>query len=248
MAQPQVTLVDYFGGKSVVLRSIPTDYFKPYSEFLTGLTGKWNPYLKDPSGQGTLGGWIFPKKNEAQVRQGVQQILTGQVPAQAVAATGSVLTTVQGQTLTTLGTQQPQPFFQTQQPANTLQQLLSAAQARNMAQTPAGGQSPSFIMATPVATLPTDNILAPLNQSPGAAPPGYQQITYVVIKPETGGTLQLTIGTQKVPVKVESVEVQNGITKQAIIQLPDGQRTMIRLVNDQWSIPGFTNAHTITLQ
>lgn len=235
MAQPQISLNDYFGGKSVVLRAIPEDFFKPYSEFLTQFSGKWNPHLKHPSGQEgvKLAGWIFPKTKEEQVRQAITQILSGSVPTQSRAPTPG-LSQGQVHTLNTLGAQPP---------VNTLQQLLSAAQARTMAQAPAGNQSPVFTSSTPIGTLP------PVEGTPvGTAPPGYQQVTYVVIKPEIGGTLQLMTNGQKVAAKVESVETQNGITNKAVIQLPDGQRTYIRLMNDQWLIPKFDEPHSISLQ
>lgn len=255
-SQPQVFLTDYFGGKSVVLRSIPEDFFKPYSGFLTQFSGKWNPNLKhpnDPSGATKLGGWIFPKKNEAQVQQAVQQIQTGQVPQQQpVYSTQSSLNQGQTQTLLTLGSQQ--------QPQNTLQQLmLSAAQARNM-----GNQSP-ITSAVPIGPLPTSGPLTTISLDPSGGTPlppltshlapqipsvplGYQQVTYVVIKPEVGQTLQFGIAGQKIPAKVKSAETNNGIVNQAVIVLPDGQETIIRLTGDQWSIPTFLQPHTISLQ
>lgn len=234
MAQsPQVSLTDYFGGKSVVLRAVPEDFFKPYSDFLTGLGGKWNPHLKHPSGQEgiKLAGWIFRKTDEAKIREAVNSILSGQVP---VATRAQPLPTA----MSAMGAQ----------PQNTLQLLLSSAQRRDMSQpVPTGNQSPVFTPQS-VPVMPPANILTPINQLPGAAPPGYQQITYVVIKPETGGTLQLTIGGQKVPVKVQSVETQNGIVNRAIIQLPDDQKTYIQLMNDQWIIPKYEQPHSISLQ
>lgn len=253
MAQPQVTLNDYFGGKSIVLRSVPEDFFKPYATFLMDLTGKWNPNLKDPSGQGTLGGWIFPKTREIQVWQGIQQIISGQVPAQSAiprAPTTGSLNPSQIQPLTTFSPQQP--FFQTQQSTNTLQQLLSAAQARNMnTKEVLGTQSPTFSSSIPVATLPSPNFLFPVTELPGTVSPiqpGYQKVTYIAIKPETGDTLQLTLANQKIPVKVKSAEVHDGITNSAVIELPDGQTTMIKLTNDQWYIPRFDQVHSISLK
>lgn len=233
MDQPQISLNDYFGGKSVVLRAVPEDFFKPYSEFLTQLNGKWNPNLKhpnDPTGQQglKLAGWIFSKAKEPQVRQAIQQILSGQVPAQpkAYAPTPGYS---QGQMLNN-------------PPVNTLQQLLSAAHGRSISQIPPGSQSPVFTSAVPVGTLPQ------FGTPVGTAPPGYQQVSYVVIKPEVNGTLQLTIGNNKIPVIVQSVETQNGITNKAIIQLPDGQKTYIHLMNDQWVIPKFDQPHSVSLQ
>jgi hypothetical protein len=232
MTQPQISL-DSYSEKAIVLRAVPDDYFKAYANFLKELGGTWNPYLKAPSGQGVLGGWIFPKKKEDQVRQGVNQILSGQVTPQPVYSS-------QPQTLLTQ--QQPQPLLTLQQPqvitnqpqTNNLQQLLSTAQARHM----------SVQTTTPVMTVPTVNSCIPIS----SIPPGYQQIIYIVIKPEVGGTLHLNAGGQKIPVKVESVEMSNGITNQAIIKLPDNQETMIRLTDDHWTIPNYEEAHSISLQ
>lgn len=253
--QPQISLDDYTA-KSIVLRAVPEDFFRPYSQFLSQqpLNGKYNPNLRDPSGQGIKPGWIFPKTKEAQVRQAIQQILSGGVPAQEVTTYGSQSSLNQGQaqTLLTLGAQQPQ----SQQ--NSLQQILSAAQARNQAQARSQSQpvfenqSPIFSSAIPIGNLPGLDSLTSV--STPQVPPGYQQITYVVIKPEVGGTLQLSIAGQKVPVKVESAETNNGIVNQAIIQLPpdpqnpNGQRTMISLVGDQWLIKGYAQSHSISLQ
>jgi hypothetical protein len=127
---------------------------------------------------------------------------------------------------------------------------------------PAGSTSPTFIntgvtplvTATAVAPLvpltqpaSTPNLLAPVEQLPGAAPPGYQQVTYIVIRPEQGQTLSLNVGTTKVPITVQSVQVEKGVVNQALVKTPDGQLTNIRLVNDQWIVPGYQQQHTISL-
>jgi hypothetical protein len=222
MAQPQISLTDYFGGKSIVLRSDPEDFFKPYSTFLTQFSGKWNDKLKNPTDTGKLAGWIFPKTREDAVRQGLTQILSGQVPAQAVYTAPT-----QNQSLLTVSN------------PTTLQQMLSTVQARTM-----GQSQPVFEIqnAVPVGPLTIPNVTTPL------IPQGYQQVTYIAIKPVVGQTLQLNIAGQKIPVAVESVEVNNDITNQAIVVTPDGQRTMIRLNNDQWSIPNYQQGHSISLQ
>lgn len=248
--QPEVSLNDYTE-RSIVLRSNPPDFFKPYSRFLTQVSGKWNPNLKDPSRQGVLPGWIFPKSKQAQVQQAVQQILSGQIPAQSPVA--NTLNQPQVQTLTMLS----------QQPVNTLQNLLSRAQAQSMSQAvPVGSTSPSFITPSvnplttapaiaPLVSLtaqPAANLLAPMEQLPGAAPPGYQQVTYIVIRPEQGQTLSLNVGTTKVPITVQSVQMEKGVVNQALVRTPDGQLTNIRLVNDEWIVPGYQQQHTISLQ
>jgi hypothetical protein len=239
-SQPQISLTDY-SPKSIALRVVPEDYFKSYKDFLISLGGSWNPNLKYPdiNGSGKLAGWIFPKTKQAQVTQGVQQILAGQVQPQPV-YNQQTLSQGQNQTLLSLGVQQ-----QPQQ--NTLQALLSQAQARNMGQ--AGEQSP-ISNAVPVQVLPTTGELPPImtSQTQNQIPPGYQQVTYIVIKPEVGLTLYLNIGVQKIPVLVQSVKVNNNIVNEAVIQLPDNQQTLIRLVGDQWTIPGYTQGHSISLQ
>jgi len=90
--QVQWSLEPYYAAgatesKSVVLRSIPQDYFKPYSGYLTNLQGKWNPGLRHPTNPDLrLPGWIFSNKQEPQVRQLVQQIVSGQVAPMAAPA------------------------------------------------------------------------------------------------------------------------------------------------------------------
>jgi hypothetical protein len=235
--QPQVSLQDY-SEKAIVLRAIPADFFKPYSQYLVQVGGKWNRNLKDPSGQGTLGGWIFPKTKQLQVQQAVQQIMAGQAPQN---------------TTTTLN----QPEIQ------TFQSLMSRIQAQHMSQESPSGSTPPIFNNTDLAPLvtakavaplvpltqpaSTPNLLAPVEQLPGAAPPGYQQVIYIVIRPEKGQTLSLNVGTTKVPITVQSVQVEKGIVNQALVKTPDGQLTNIRLVNDQWIIPGYQQQHTISL-
>lgn len=258
--QPQLSLTDYFGGKSIVLRSLPEDFFKSYSQHLINLGGKWNPNLKAPSGVGTLGGWIFPKSKEATVRNGLAQITSGHVQPQA---TYSSLNQGQVDTL-------QQAIYGNQQ-QNSMQQIIARAQAQL--------QSPVNNVFTQQQTQPINNSVTPqsmnsmqqllsraqsqvmLNEEPAAdvfssavpigeipsVPQGYQQIVYVVIKPEVGQTLQLHISGQKIPVMVEKVEINNNVTNSAIIKLPDGQVTKISLTNDQWAIPGYEPTHSITL-
>lgn len=67
--------------KSVVLRSQPPDFFRPYSSYLTEARGRFNPHLSDPSG-GKLPGWIFSNKEEAQVRQLIERLV--QLPPMAI--------------------------------------------------------------------------------------------------------------------------------------------------------------------
>lgn len=230
--QPQVSLQDY-SEKAIVLRAIPADFFKPYSKYLVKVGGKWNNNLKDPSGKGTLGGWIFPKTKQAQVQQAVQQIISGQVPAQ----------TPQTATITS-----NQPM--SSQSTNTLQSLLSRIHAQNMSQTSSdGSSSPTFINTAIVPSVPlTQSESTPIEQLHEVVPPGYQKVTYIVIRPEQGQTLSLNVGTIKVPITVQSVQVENGIVNQALVKTPDGQLTIIRLVNDQWIVPGYQQQHTISLQ
>ena len=259
-SQPQYSLTEYFGGKSLVLRSIPTDFFKPYSNHLTQAGGKWNANLKDPSGVGVLGGWIIAKSKTAQAQSAITQIMSGQVQAQPSyssnqgqtdtlqqAIYGAPMNSAQNSSANSMqqiiaraqaqnvAAQQPQAPMT----ANSMQQILSRAQAQNMASQPS-------IEIIPLATpeIPSFNNIP---SSIPSIPHGYQQIVYIVIKPEIGQTLQLHIAGQKVPVTVESVEVSNNITNEAIIQLADGQRTKIALTNDQWSIPGYDQANSISL-
>jgi hypothetical protein len=248
MMQPQLSLSDYFGGKSIVLRSDPIDFFKSYSQHLTQLGGKWNPNLKAPAGVGVLGGWIFPKSKEAQVRNGVAQITSGQVQPQASYSSS------QGQTDTL-----QQAIYGTPQnsSANSMQQIIARAQAQNIApqQAPMTVNSMQHILSRAqsniMANEPSIEII-PLAETPSinnipSIPYGYQQIVYIVIKPQVGQTLQLHIAGQKISVSVEKVEINNNITNEAIIRLPDNQVTKIILTNDQWSIPGYDQSHSITL-
>lgn len=79
--QPQVTIKEY-SPKSIVLRVVPDDFFKPYAQHLTNIGGKWGPYLKEPPGsQNVLAGWIFQKSKEGELRNLINAILAGQVPA-----------------------------------------------------------------------------------------------------------------------------------------------------------------------
>lgn len=247
-SQPQLSLSDYFGGKSIVLRSDPIDFFKSYSQHLTQLGGKWNPNLKAPSGVGVLGGWIFPKSKEAQVRNGVAQITSVQPQAS--------YSSNQGQTDTL---QQAIYGAPQNSSANSMQQIIARAQAQvqNMApqQAPMTTNSMQQILSRAqsniMANEPSIEII-PLAETPSISnipsiPYGYQQIVYIVIKPEVGQTLQLHAAGQKIPVSVEKVENNNNITNEAIIRLPDNQVTKITLTNDQWSIPGYDQSHSITL-
>ena len=87
--QVQWTLEPYYAkgateSKSVVLRSNPEAYFKPYATYLTQASGKFNPALSHPTDPNVrLPGWIFPGRSEPQVRQLVQQIVAGQIAPMA---------------------------------------------------------------------------------------------------------------------------------------------------------------------
>lgn len=76
--QPQFDIRDYTD-RSIVVRANPTDALKQYSGMLTPFSGKWNPGLgaTGPSDPNKVPGWIFPKKNEAQIRQLLGQISQG---------------------------------------------------------------------------------------------------------------------------------------------------------------------------
>ncbi len=94
----QYTLEPYYAAgssesKSLVLRSNPPDYFKPYSAYLTQAFGKYNPALRHPTDPNSrLPGWIFSNKQEQQVRQLVNQIISGQLaPMAAPVQTAPVL-------------------------------------------------------------------------------------------------------------------------------------------------------------
>ena len=76
MSDVSVSITNY-SEKAIVLRSQPEDYFKPYSTYLTQLFGRWNPNLTSPTGQGKLGGWIFSKKREQELRDLVANITSG---------------------------------------------------------------------------------------------------------------------------------------------------------------------------
>ncbi len=197
--QPQVIIKDY-SSKSVVLRAVPEDYFKPYSQKLTEVGGKWNPYLKEPQGsQNVLGGWIFQKTKENEVKQLVNQILSGQV-AQA-----------------------PPKYSPLPSSAPTIMN---------------GSPQPAIFGSLQHAGLVRAGV-------PPAVRPGYQQIE--LIKPEVGGTLYLELGGSKHPIKVESVQEEQGIVVSATILLPDGQRTQISIQKPQWKIVGLPNEHSIIL-
>jgi hypothetical protein len=265
MSQPaQIFVNDYFGGKSIVVRTEPTEFLKPYAGNLTAVSGKWNYGLKDPTGTAKLGGWIFPKKNETQVREVLSGIIQGTVQPSSAAPTAyaapyggyqqqaqlppnggvnlpqSYMSQLQSQTLAGMG-QQYRP------------QLTLLASAPSTAGLAVGRPESGAAYGTPLGSLLVGgtsprSLLSPVAALPGAAPVGYQQVVYIVPKPVEGGTLYLSVDNQKVPVIVQSVTATNGITDKAVIRLPDNQTTNIVLQNDKFTIPGFTQAHTISVE
>lgn len=224
--QPQFDIRDYTD-RSIVVRTVPENYLQNYSGHLTNLSGKWtrnldNP-VKDPTGQaGKLGGWIFPKKNEPQVRQLLQMIAAGQVP------------------------QAPPSYQRPTLAPTTAPSFMPSASLL----TAAAATATPTRKDLPVATAPLFNPLSPIVGLPGLAQPGYQQIMCTVLRPTTGGTLQLQVGGQKIPLTVDSTSSRDGIVDQAIVSLPDGQRTTIRLNTGgvpRWEVAGFAQEHSITL-
>lgn len=252
MATPQITLIDYTD-KSIVLRVEPdqfAEYFKPYSDYLTNFSGKWigpldYPSKMQPSGQ-KKGGWIFPKKNEAQVRQALMEIQSGRVQAQSQAVktysrpanaplpTQNIISLLQQQSMQTQNpsaspAQRPMPQF-AMQPTSSSPLLIVE-------------NGPAKVMSGPTFTLPPSG---PTLDISSKIPPGYQQITCIVLKPETGKSLTLMYSGQRIPIQVESVEEHNGVTDIGIIKLPDGQKSPIKLENGRWILPGFPGEHQIT--
>jgi len=75
--QPQISIEDYNPGVSVALFSQPQDFFRPYSQYLKQIGGKFNYNLRGRPG------WIFSKSREQELRQTVSQIVSGQMPARA---------------------------------------------------------------------------------------------------------------------------------------------------------------------
>lgn len=250
--QPQIDIQDYTD-KSIVLRSNPADFFKNYSGHLTPLMGKYIPSLDYPvkGGATKVPGWIFPKKNEPQVRQMLQMIISGQVPQAAPSYQQPSQSPSFGQTLAPTGS-----FGQPTSIAPSASFLAAAAAT-------ASPQAPSLLTRTtptpqrgtpsglPVLIAPsTRDFLSPIMGLPGGAPPGYQQMVCTVLRPTSGMSLQLNVAGQKIPLTVGSATAEDGIVNRAVVTLPDGQRTMIQLNMSglpRWEVPGFPQDHTITM-
>lgn len=241
--QPQVDVRDY-SERSIVARTVPEDFLRNYSGHLVNLNGKWNPNLKDPSGQAKLGGWIFPKKNEQQVRQLLQMIVAGQVPQAPPSYQ---------QAPSFAPTLAPSAGFLTSAIGSTSQQtpsasLLTSAIGSTAQRAPPMRSTPSNL---PVMVTPSiSNPLSPIMGLPGGAPAGYQQIVCTVLRPTVGATLHLNVAGQKIPLTVESASSEENIVNRAIVTLPDGQRTMIQLNVTglpKWEVPGFPQEHSITI-
>lgn len=62
--------LESYSDRSIVLRSTPPDFFKPYSDTLKAY-GKYNPHLTGGAG------WIFPLKKKEEVETVLQTILQG---------------------------------------------------------------------------------------------------------------------------------------------------------------------------
>ena len=220
MASPQVIIKDY-SAKSIVLRSIPTDFFKQYSQHLTqpDVAGKWNPGLKEPPGsQNVLAGWIFPKRFEARVRQVVDQIVSGQVgqappkwmaqPAAPTFATGPTFA--------------PAPSFSLPSTPSVFGQL----------------RHPGLIAPPTSSPQVVPQLTAAPQMAPTFAPPPLPVMP--AHKPTVEGNIQLELGGYKYHVTMESL---NGNT--AILLLPDGQKAHIELEGSEWKITGFPQPHSI---
>ena len=236
--QPQIELHDYTD-RSIVVRTNPQDFFKPYSEYLTQYSGKFIPGLDYPNkgGQTKVPGWIFPKKNEAQVRQALSQILSGQVAQAPPSYHQPQSRSIPPTSLLTSVVPMQQPQSRATPPASLLTSVVSIQQQ----------QQP----ALPTVSAPSaPNILSLVPGLPGAAPTGHQQIVCTVLRPSEGAALQLVVAGQRIPLMVETTQQENGIVNGAIVKLPDGQRTMIRLNltgMPRWEVPGFTQEHSITV-
>lgn len=196
--QPQVEILDYTE-KSIVVRTTPEDFLKNYSQHLTAATGKWIPSLDYPAKGGPTkkAGWIFPKKNEQQVRQIIQQILGGSVP------------------------QAPPAYLQKSPPQNGVLAV--------------GSESPVVLSTAPPPQ-------APLTLAP---PFGHQHYNSIVIKPTLGSTLTITVGDQKFPVSIDSLQEDRGMIIGAVVKFPDGSRTEIQLEPPRWQVKGYPREHTI---
>uniref|UniRef100_A0A6C0IZG3 Uncharacterized protein n=1 Tax=viral metagenome TaxID=1070528 RepID=A0A6C0IZG3_9ZZZZ len=251
--QPQFEIHDYTD-KSIVVRVNPEDFLRNYSGHLVNLNGKWNPGLDYPvkGGSSKRGGWIFSKKNEPQVRQLLQMILTGQVPQASPSFTQTLAPEAAPYNPTPTPSIAPSASFLAAAAATASPQPQSLL--TRVAPSPAPSLPPTI--PRPPDGLPTliapstINPLTPVMGLPGGAPAGYQQIICTVLRPAAGATLHLNVSGQKIPLTVESVTSEEGIVNRAVVTLPDGQRTMIELNltgMPRWEVPGFTQAHEITM-
>lgn len=239
-----------YSEKSFVIRTNPPRALEPYGGHLAPLYCKWNNNLRDPSGQGTLGGWICSKQKEQLVRSVINQIQAGQLHP---LSSKEFYDQRQGQQPQQRGPQ----YNVTQSPMSAAPSTMrpSAGMVSSLLGTPAPTpqQAPLSLApqqpAVPQAVSQQRNIYTPLTSLPGGITQQYQPVVVQVLRPNEGQTLQLHVGGQNIPITVESTQSEAGTVTSAIVTLPDDQRTQIQLNREQirWQIPGFAQEHTVSL-
>jgi len=224
MQQPTFDIRPY-SDRAFVIRTDPPRFLQDYGGHLAPLYCKWQANLKiDPNdlSQGTLGGWICSKKNEQSVMNVLNQIRSGALPP--------------------LSTKDYHAQNQSSQPQFSQPQLR-----------PSSSMLTSFFgqaQAPPKAPLTlAPATLAPIYGLPGGISEQYQPILVQVLRPIEGQTIQLSLSGQKIPMVVQSTELENGIVTKAIVRLPDGNMTRLQLdlTAARWHIPGFAQEHSISL-
>lgn len=237
-----------YSEKSFVIRTNPPRALEPYGGHLTPLYCKWNNNLRDPSGQGTLGGWICSKQKEQLVRSVINQIQAGQLHP---LSSKDYYNQLQGQQPQQRGPQ----YTVTQSPMSAAPSTMrpSMGMVSSLFGTPPQ-QAPLSLAPpqqprVPQAVPPSRNTYAPLPSLPGGITEQYQPVVVQILRPNEGQTLQLKVSGQDIPISVESTQSEAGTVTSAIVTLPDGQRTQIQLDLEKvaWQIPGFAQEHTISL-
>lgn len=246
--QPQFDIQPY-SDKSIVIRTNPPRFLEAYGGHLVPLYCKWNSNLRDPSGQGTLGGWICSKQKEQLIRSVINQIMSGQLPPLSTREYYNQQKMQQpqqrGPQYTVVQQQQPPVGMR---PSASMMSSLFGTPAPQAPLTLAPQQQAAQLSFPQTVPPTTRSILTPLISLPGGIDEQYQPIVVQVLRPNEKQTLQLMVGGQKIPVTVESTQNEAGTVTSAIVTLPDGQRTQIHLDQEKarWYIPGFTQEHTIT--
>ena len=224
--QVQWSLDPYFAAgatesKSVVLRSIPEDFFKGYLVYFTQLSGKYNGALRHPTDTNSrLPGVIFPNSKADAVRELIQRILTGQVTPQAS----------HGPSQQTISYQQPSAIQG--QPNQFMMTAFGIPQ----------NPTPGFSSA-----LPGPSSTVSISTLGGQINPRMQTIT--TIKPVAGETIHLVVEGQRYPMIIKSVETSPNTeyVVGATVEV-GGQLSSLKLdPNFHFKIPGYATPHSVEL-